>query len=120
MAIQSFIDLDELILLCRNEKAKSFIQEAVQCYKASAYRQTIVATWIAVVYDIIHKLQELELTGDANAARYLERYEKIRKVGDLRGSLEFEKNILEVAKDGFELISDIEYIDLVRLREDRN
>ena len=104
MAIQSFLDLDELILLCRNENAKSFIQEAVQCYKGGAFRQAIVATWIAVIYDIINKFQELELTGDANAAKYLEQYEKIKKVGDLRGSLDFENNILKVAKEEFELL----------------
>ena len=120
MTIQSFLDLDELILLCRNENAKNFIQEAVQCYKGGSFRQAIVATWIAVVYDIIHKFQELELTGDANATKYLEQYEKIRKAGDLRGSLDFEKNILKVAKEEFELITEIEYIDLIRLQEDRN
>src|SRR3972149_2280590 len=120
MATQSFLDLDELILLCRNENAKNTIHDAVQCYKAGSFRQAIVATWIALVYDIIHKLQELELTGDANAARYLEQYEKIRKAGDIRGSLEFEKNILRVARDEFELITDIEYVDLIRLQEDRN
>jgi hypothetical protein len=120
MASQGFIDLDELILLCRNEKAKSFIQEAVQCYKSGSYRQAIVATWIAVVYDVIHKLQELELAGDANAVKVLERYEKIRQAGDLKGSLDFERDILGIAKKDFELISDIEYIDLARLQEDRN
>jgi hypothetical protein len=120
MASQGFIDLDELVLLCRNEKARSFIQEAVQCYKAGAFRQAIVATWIAVVYDIIHKFQELELAGDANASKHLGQFEKIRQAGDLKGSLEFERNILTVAQKEFELISDIEHIDLARLQEDRN
>lgn len=68
---QGYIDLDELILHCRNEKARSFIQEAILCYKAGAYRQAIVATWIAVVYDIISKLQELDLAGDPNAKNVL-------------------------------------------------
>lgn len=120
MASQGFIDLDELVLLCRNEKARSFIQEAVQCYRAGAFRQAIVATWIAIVYDIIHKFQELELAGDANASKHLEKFEKIRQSGDLKGSLEFERNILNVAQKDFELISDIEFIDLARLQEDRN
>lgn len=120
MLSQGFLDLDELILLCRNDKARSFIQEAVQCYKSGAYRQTIVAAWIAVVYDIIQKLQELELSGDANAKIHLEKFEKIRKAGDLKAALDFERNILDIAIDEFELISNIEYMDLVRLQEDRN
>ncbi len=120
MVSKGFIDLDELVLLCRNDKAKSFIHEAVQCYKGTAYRQTIVATWIAVVYDIIHKLQELEMTGDANATKVLANYEKIRTENDIKGSLEFERGILDTAKKEFELLSEIEYIDLIRLRDDRN
>ena len=112
MVSKSFIDLDELILLCRNEKAKSFIQEAVQCYRGLAYRQTIVATWIAVVYDIIHKLQELEMTGDVNAKRILANYEKVMKENDIKGSLDFERTILEIAKKEFELLTEFEYIEV--------
>jgi hypothetical protein len=120
MISEGFVDLDELVVLCRDDNTRSNIQEAVRCYKAGAYRQTIVATWIAVVYDIIHKIQELELTGDANAKGILETYEKIRKAGDLNASLKFEKGILDLAKNDFELISELEYIDLDRLQQDRN
>ena len=52
-------DLDELILLCRDDKARLYIVEAVTCYRSGAYRSAIVATWIAVCYDIIDKLREL-------------------------------------------------------------
>lgn len=114
------MDLDELVLKCRDDNAKKNIAEAVACYKVGAYRQAIVAAWIAVVYDFIGKLQELELAGDKNAATKVADFEKIRKAGDLRGSLEFEKSIVNMAKDEFELISDIEAIDLNRLIEDRN
>lgn len=113
-------DLDELILLCRDDKARSNIAEAVSCYKVGAYRQCIVATWIAVVYDIIHKLQELDLTGDKTARTKLDEYQKIWQEGNIQKALEYERQILDMARGDFELLSAIEYSDLVRIRDDRN
>ena len=65
-------DLDELILRCRDERARSYIAEAVGCYRATAYRSAIVATWAAVCYDILDKLRELALAGDKGAEEVLE------------------------------------------------
>jgi hypothetical protein len=113
-------DLDELVLRCRDKKAKEHIVEAVACYKAGAFRQCIVATWIAVVYDFIHKLQELDLSGDRNARAKLEEFEEIHRTGDIRRALDFERHILNMARDEFELITPLEYTDLLRLLEDRN
>jgi hypothetical protein len=81
VAVIGLIDLDELVLRCRDEQARQYIEEAVACYKAGAYRSCIVSTWVAVVYDYIHKLRELEMTGDKNARRKIEEYEKIRAGG---------------------------------------
>ena len=113
-------DLDELVLCCREEKARSYVAEAVACYHAGAFRQCIVATWIAVVYDFIHKLQELDLTGDKNARTKIEDFEKICAESDVKASLVFERAMLDVARDQFELITSLEYADLVRLQDDRN
>ena len=113
-------DLDELVLCCREEKARSYVAEAVACYHAGAFRQCIVATWIAVVYDFIHKLQELDLTGDKNARTKIEDFEKICEASDVRASLVFERDMLDVARDQFELITSLEHADLVRLQVDRN
>jgi hypothetical protein len=54
-------DLDELVLCCRTEEARSYISEAVACYKVGAFRSSIVAAWIAVVYDLLSKIRELSL-----------------------------------------------------------
>jgi hypothetical protein len=56
-------DLDELVLRCRDEKAKKYIKEAVSCYKVGAFRSSIVSAWVAVSFDIIDKLKELSLAG---------------------------------------------------------
>lgn len=112
-------DLDELVLHCRDDWARQYISEAVACYKAGAFRSCIVATWVAVVYDFIHKLQELDLAGDKNAKAKLEEFQKIQGQNDLQGALRFEKQVLDGLKE-FELVSPLEYEDLKRLLEDRN
>ena len=117
---ERLVDLDELVLRCRDDQARQYIAEAVACYKVGAIRSSIVATWIAIIFDFIYKLRELELTGDINAKQKLAEFEKIRGSNDVSGSLNFEKRILDLAKDTFQLLSPLEYADLSRLLEDRN
>lgn len=113
-------DLDELVLKCRDEKAKNYIKEAVACYKSGAFRSSIVSTWIAVSFDIIDKLKELSLAGDKEAQIQVEAFEKAVRNGDITNSLRFERDILAICRDKLELISPVEFIDLSRLQEDRN
>lgn len=113
-------DLDELILKCKDKRASKTISEAVKCYKAGAYRSAIVAAWISTAYDIIDKLQKLALAGDKEAEAQIDHFEKIRRENDVTKALKFEKTLLELARDKFELISPVEYVDLDRLRNDRN
>lgn len=121
MTINSSIaDLDELVLLCRDERARSYITEAVNCYRGGAYRAAIVATWIAVCFDIIDKLRELNLSGDKAAEKIVEGLNKARASNDVASSLKFERELLDIARDQFELLSHLEHIDLDRLQQDRN
>lgn len=113
-------DLDELVLKCRDQKAKDYIREAIACYKAGAFRSSIVSTWVAVSFDIIHKLKELSLAGDKEAENQIESFDRARRLGDVTNSLRFEREILAVCRDKLELISPVEFIDLERLQEDRN
>jgi hypothetical protein len=50
------IDLDELIMSCRTEEAKSYVSEAAACYNAGVFRAQI-----AVVYDLSAKIGALSL-----------------------------------------------------------
>jgi len=113
-------DLDELVLLCRDLKAKQYIQEAVASYKAGAHRAAIVATWIAVCFDFIEKIRELALAGDKEAELQVKELDRIRREDDLQGALKFERQLLTQARDKFELISPLECTDLERLQTDRN
>lgn len=113
-------DLDELVLKCRDEKSKSYIREAVACYKAGAFRSSIVSTWIAVAFDIIDKYKELSLAGDKQAEAVVKSFEAARVANDIPASLKFERELLANARDNFQLISHVEFTDLDRLQQDRN
>ena len=113
-------DLDELILKCRNKKVKAYIKESILCYKSGAFRSSIISTWIAVTFDIIDKLKDLELTGDKEAKLHIGVFEKAVKNEDISALLKFEREILEIARDKLEFISHMEFIDLKRLQDDRN
>lgn len=117
---ETFIDLDELIVRCRDKQAKKFIQEAVTCYRSGAFRSCIVATWNAVVFDFLHKLRELELLGDGQASSLLKEFEKISSASNVRELWQFESNIPKTALTKFELISAVEKADIERLFEDRS
>lgn len=116
------IDLDELVLRCRDDRARSYIKEAVACYKGGAFRSCIVATWNAVVFDYLHKLRELDMTGDKNASKILKEFEEIRLGGEqrLQDALKFERSFVDIAAKEFELLTPLELNDLERLQEDRN
>ena len=111
----AFIDLDELILLCRTKQSKKFIEEAIDCYRAGAFRSCIVSTWNAVVFDFIFKLKELKLFGDPEATLQLSNFEKLRSLNNYKGLWDFESKIPEYALKKFELISKIEELDIKRL-----
>lgn len=118
---EAFIDLDELIVRCRDKLSRKFIQEAVSCYRAGAFRSCIVATWNAVVFDFLHKLRELELLGDKEAAKLLGDFDNLRRSGkQFRELWQFESNIPETALTQFELLSTVEKLDIERLFEDRS
>ncbi|MFK4623880.1 hypothetical protein [Bradyrhizobium diazoefficiens] len=119
-------DLDELVLSCRTEQAKTYIQEAVGSYRAGAYRACIVATWIAVIFDLVEKVRDLALGGDAEARAMIEKYERWQKQIEhgnsdaIRHSLNFERTLIDVTQEKFEFFEPQQLLELRRLREDRN
>lgn len=122
----SLTDIEALTLRCRAERAREYVQEAVLCYKASAYRSAIVNTWIAVVFDLIDKVRDLSLSGDAKALAIYARYEAYLaqiEAGNeqgVRGALEFERTILATCRDQLQFFTHQQIRDLERLREDRH
>lgn len=113
-------DLDELLLLCRSADAKTYIAEAVACYRAGSFRACILTTWIAIVFDYIDKLRQLAMSGDTNAESYIKHLDSWLRDNNVTELLKFERNILAKAKDEFEFISQLEYDDLLRILQDRD
>lgn len=113
-------DLDELVAECPDPRSRKYIQESVQCYKAGAYRSAVVSCWIAVAFDLVDKIREIAASGDAMAQDAITKFDRARSDGDVRSALAFEKELLNLARDNFEFISAIEFIDLERLAADRN
>jgi len=96
----SLVDIETLMLRCRADRAREYVQEAILCYRAGAYRSAIVNSWIAVVFDLIDKVRELALTGDAAAVAINGQYEiylaQIEAGNDqgIKNALEFERGIV--------------------------
>lgn len=117
---EAFIDLDELIVRCKDKQTKKFIREAVACYQAGAYRSCIVSTWNAVVFDFLHKLRELDILGNKQASEELKKFESLRNSHKYRDLWQFESAIPDKAVEPFEFISNVEKSDIERLFEDRS
>jgi hypothetical protein len=120
MVNEHSLNIDELVNRCRNEQAKQHIAEAIACYKVNAFRSCIIATWLAIVFDYIDKLRELADLGNTKANIELTKLEDIQRKNNLPASLNFEKELLEIAKKEFQLISPLEQNELNNLHKTRH
>jgi hypothetical protein len=68
-------DLELSALSCINNHGKKLINEAINCYNCGAFRAAIITTWIAVVFDLLDKIYELQLAGNLQAKAIFEKYE---------------------------------------------
>lgn len=115
-------DLDALILTCRHENARTYIGEAVNAYKAGAYRSAIIATWISVAFDFVDKLSDLAETDNKEAQQLLEVLSESQGRTDskaIESALEFERGLVDHLKS-FGFLNDYDAISFERLREDRS
>lgn len=111
---------EELLVHVISPRSKRHMAEALACYRSGAFRACIVSAWTAAVFDIIEKLRELDIAGDAQAHQYVQELDTIRTANDVVRSLEMERSILRRATEDFELLSHQERVDLERLQEDRH
>lgn len=120
MSPERLADLEELVLKCDSPRSRVYIEEALACYESGAYRACIVTTWIALVFDIHEKLQQLALGGDKAAQLVLDAFSKARQEENFQTALRLERELLDDCKSKFELITALEYQDLKRLLDDRH
>lgn len=112
-------DLDELVQRVRDTTSRSYLREAVAAYRAMAHRAAVVATWIAVSFDIIQKIRELAAQGDPKAVAEVKLIDAaIASQSPVQGQ-RVESNLLGLA-ESFEFLGTREKADLERLRDDRH
>lgn len=120
MLCQGLTDIDTLALAVRDPESKRLIGEALSAYRGGALRSAIVATWIAVDYDIIAKAKELSAHGDAAAAAFVQDMEQAIQNKDVKKLQAIESGLLFTANTKLQLFSPHEHEDLDRLQMDRN
>lgn len=124
----SLYDLDEMVLRCRGASGKAYFEEAVNAYRAGAYRSCVISTWIAIYFDLMDKLRALAAAKVETADRWVKDFDKLARDYDpavfndtTRKLQEKERRILELcAGDTVGVLRKIEQHELERLREDRN
>lgn len=123
---ETLIDIEVLTLRCRSEQSKTYIADAVLCYRSGAYRATIVSVWIAVIFDLVDKIRELSVAGEPRAVTIWSKYEQyIQQIENgndqgIKGALEFERELIGTCRKELQFFDEQQMVDLNRLREDRH
>lgn len=113
-------DLDAILLRVRERRSRDYLREAVSAYRAGAYKAAVIGTWIAVSYDILSKIREIALSGDAAAVAFIGDFDKAIQNTNRERLQKLENQLLQQASDPFGFIGPQELSQLERLKEDRN
>jgi hypothetical protein len=119
-------DLDDLVLTVRDRNTRSYLTEAITAYRAGALRSALISTWVAIAYDLIAKIRELAGQGDTEAGAFVAELDAAieqQARGDAAAVPRLQKienDLLDKALNQFEFLSRQEYVDLERLKDDRN
>mgnify|MGYP003386377248 CR=1 FL=1 len=113
-------DLDALALTIRDSRSKVYIDEAIYSYRAGAYRASIVATYVAVTFDLIMKIREIAAGGDADAVQLSKELDVNIEANNTQKLLKIEGTLIEESHARFQLVGPQEKHFLIRLKDDRH
>lgn len=113
-------DLDALALTVRNPLSRDYIDEAVKAYRAGSYKAAIVATYVAVTFDIISKVRELAGQGDAQATAFTSAWDTNVAANNTDKLMAMERDLLVKADADFGFIDSISRRHFERLQADRH
>lgn len=99
---------------------RQYLQESVTCLRSGATRASVIATWVAVQYDILSKARELAAQGEPAAQRLVAEFDAARNAGNVPRLQKLEAELLSRACNELSLITFREHEDLKRLAQDRN
>ena len=120
MSSQSLHSLDALLLTVRDPESKRLAQDSIAAYQGGALRAAVLSIWVAICADLIGKLRELAIGGDANAAAKVRELDVWIAANDKLKFQAFENGVIDLAKTQFEMLLPHEAADLERVKEDRN
>ena len=63
--------LEDLLNDVRDRESRRYLEEAIRAYNVGAFRAAIVATWVTVAFDLIAKIRQLAVGGDAAANDFI-------------------------------------------------
>lgn len=114
------VDLDGLVSSVWDTQTKPYLQDAVLAYRVGAYRLAIVATWTAVAFDIINKIRGLAADGDNAAQAFIQTFDHAIASDNTSQLLKIERELVDSAKERFQLIGVQDAKSLRRLQDDRH
>jgi hypothetical protein len=112
--------LEDLLNDVRDRESRHYLEEATLAYNAGAFRAAIVATWVAVAFDLIAKIRQLAAADDPAANDFTRRLDQAIEGDSISQQLAIERNLLKDAHEKFEFIELRELRELERLRDDRH
>lgn len=114
--------VEDLLNEVHDRESRRYLAEAIGAYQAGAFRAAIVATWVAVAFDLIGKIRELDQVGDPTASAFVRRLERAidNQAQNPEHLLDIERSLIKDAHESFEFIEQRERLQLDRLRQDRH
>lgn len=120
MVSHGLTDIDSLCLSVRDGESRRLISEAITAYRGGAFRSAIMATWIAVAYDIISKARELAAQGEAAPKAFVDELDLAIASADIPRRQNIERLLLKTAYETIQLLAPHEFDALSRLYSDRH
>jgi hypothetical protein len=114
--------VEDLLNEVRSRDSRRYLAEAIGAYQAGAFRSAVVATWVAVAFDLIAKIRELDEAGDTKAGSFIQGVNQAieNQAQNPNFLLDIERSLIKVAHETFEFIEPRERLQLERLRQDRH
>lgn len=112
--------VEELVGAVRDNRSRQHLLEATTAYNAGAFKAAIVSLWVAVAVDLVAKVRQLADQGEPAAAKHIADLDLAIETLNTQQLMKFEKELLDVCRDTYELIDARDHVALVRLRDDRH
>lgn len=112
--------IEEFVGAVRDSRSRQHLLEATTAYNAGAFKAAIVSLWVAVAVDLVGKIRHLAEQNEPAAVRHIADLDFAIETTNTQQLMKFEKNLLDVCRDTYELIDARDHVALVRLRDDRH